>query len=622
MLNIEEVLIKIIHVIDINMKDIGLKQTLQKERFITHEESNQKYKEHINSIFDALELDKTNKELRKIFEELIFLYLSIRSDIVPNSHQDNEKKINWILLKRLVIPYLAFSFANLDIDYDQRIDKNMPGGVFWYLPDIDDLNDIKMPIQFLMDWLLDLYGRGLDSLCNEIDEESLVDQAYSSINTLKPWKYHGILPDKDTLELYLNKDLEYTGVFEPKNEKDINKTFHDAIFFVKEKKSLSIEELKKEIPYHGLVDQVFNKQSNLRDDDKKVFIDLIKDRWSRPEKNDLINKFLIARGVQGLYRGLKKYFGFKASNDLESNKILQLIHLYKFLYNSQMEFMKRSSINHLYYEFVEPFKLSINETISTIGGDITIELTNPNVEKWTLEDIYLLKVYVFLEFKDERIEKAIKETEVFNEYFHKNFNDIDSKVKNYQSLHSEIFSEELKTEKSFQVLMNLYRLNSHDYCKAEKICFQMSNIAKGINEEFQAKMSFLALYSNVHISENKFMYSKTKELLDWIDSDASIDNLIEHEQNKKEVILAHAFFYLKSKDFDISLDYFDNYFKLYVLKKKKENIMNLAVNLAAYCAYTIKDNKKLKQYNRYLRTQNLKVFETKQSLHLLPIFYK
>ena len=132
MLNQEEVLIKLMQLLDIDLQDIKLKQTREKQRFITQEESNEKYQEHLELIFDALNLDKKNKELFVILQDLLFIYNSIYQKLSSYVTKNNIKKINWILLKRLVVPFLAYRFANLDEDYNKRIDKNMPGGIFWY----------------------------------------------------------------------------------------------------------------------------------------------------------------------------------------------------------------------------------------------------------------------------------------------------------------------------------------------------------------------------------------------------------------------------------------------------------------------------------------------------------
>ncbi|WP_252970679.1 hypothetical protein [Aliarcobacter cryaerophilus] len=81
MLNLEELLIKIIQILDFDIKDIQLKQTLQKRRFYTHEIKEQKYREHLALIFEKLNIDTQNEKLIDIFIDLINLYLPIYNKI-------------------------------------------------------------------------------------------------------------------------------------------------------------------------------------------------------------------------------------------------------------------------------------------------------------------------------------------------------------------------------------------------------------------------------------------------------------------------------------------------------------------------------------------------------------
>ncbi len=352
----------------------------------------------------------------------------------------------------------------------------MPGGIFWYLPNTENPNDIKMPIEYLMNWWLDLYGKGLDSLCNEIDENSSEAQAFSSKDILKPWKYKGVIPDSKSLKLYLSKDLNYTGIFQSIDTIAIQPIYKDAKNFIQETKNLPLEKLKKELPYHWLLDEVFSS-NEVEVANKKNFIQFVKERWSKPSKKSLITKFLVARAVQDTYNRLIKYFDFQVSNDIEENKILQLVYQYNVLYNLEMERSKGRSIDNpllhtLDYEMIQPFYNPIDEIISTITGDITIELTNPNSKEDILEDNYLLKMIIFLTQKDHRLEKASEDAEAFHNYFHKKFDDIDKKIKYYQVLNNETFLSELSKEENFQLLMNLFSLTqSENYFKAEKVCF-------------------------------------------------------------------------------------------------------------------------------------------------------
>ncbi|MFY4803733.1 hypothetical protein ACOTWC_06615 [Aliarcobacter butzleri] len=123
MLNTQEILIKIIQLLDFDMKEIKLKQSSEKNRFFTNEESFDKYSEHINLIFEKLSIEDKNIELVNIFTNLLFLYNNLYVKLFPYSSSHSDKKVNWIILKRLVIPYLALRFATLDSDYKNRIDK-------------------------------------------------------------------------------------------------------------------------------------------------------------------------------------------------------------------------------------------------------------------------------------------------------------------------------------------------------------------------------------------------------------------------------------------------------------------------------------------------------------------
>ncbi len=613
MLNQEEVLIKLMQLLDIDLNEIKLKQTSEKQRFITQEESNKKYQEHLELIFDALKLDKKNEELFVIFQDLLFIYNSIYQKLLSYVTKNNIEKINWILLKRLVVPFLAYRFANLDANYNKRIDKNMPGGIFWYLPNIDDPKNIKMPIQFLMDWWLDLYGKGLDSLCNEIDTYSSESDAFSSKNILKEWKYQKVTPTSKSLKQYLRKKLKYTGIFNPTKTVEIHRVYLEALNFVRGTKKLSLEELKKELPNQTLLREIYSER-HIKVANKKEFIKYVNERWSKPGRRGLITKFLIARAVQDLYRRLIDYFEFYDSNDIEENKVLQLVYQYIILYNMEMarsqNKLNTNDISYpLYYEMMQPFYSPINDIIDTIGGDITIELVNLKYKENVLEDNHLLKMNVFVTQQDDRLRKIENDIKDHFDYFHKKFDDIDEKTKHYD------FST-LTNEEDFELLLNLYRLSkTQDYLKAEKICFQMANIAKDKNQEIHAISNYLGIYCDVSESSNKSKYNEAKALLE------QLILLLKDEYDEKKVFLLKANFHFKANEFNESLKYYDQFFTLYIDKQKKEAFSHRVVYLAVYIADSIKDEEKFKKYNKYLKKHELAVFQTKQSLPFPIYFY-
>lgn len=333
MLNIEELLIKIIQILDFDMKDVKLKHLSQKRRFYTHEVEDKKYRELIDLIFKKLNIDTQNEKLIDIFIDLINLYLPIYNKINLTRFIATQEKINWIILKRLVIPYLAKRFSFLDYDYNLRIDKGLSGGKFWYFPDITEYPKVKLPMEYVITWWLDLYGKGLDKLCEELDNKNHNEKKpFESKNTIKQWIKKSI-PDRKSIEEYCTIPLSYKEIFEVDENDSIDIQFEKACDFIINVKKLSIDNLKHEIPYNSLVDKIFVEKKSISDTNKKEFVKFIAERWAKPTVEKLINSFIIARSSQTIYKELLKYFSFKDSNDIEENKLLQLVYLYSFRLN-------------------------------------------------------------------------------------------------------------------------------------------------------------------------------------------------------------------------------------------------------------------------------------------------
>jgi len=609
MLNREEILIKLMQILDFDMNDIKLKQSAEKKRFITFEESPEKTKEHIELIFKTLNLDEANSKLIDVFGDLIYLYENIESQLLFRLDKSYEKKLNWILLKRLVIPYLAYRFANIDVEYDERIDKGMSGGVFWYLPDLRDYNYIKMPIETLMKWWLDLYGKGLDSLCNEIDKESKENQAFKSKDILKPWLYKNVLPDRKSLELYLSENINYTGVFEKNATNRVSVEFERAKNFI-EKKGLTAQTLNDEIPEKTLVGKILeNKQSILK---KEKFIQLVSDRWQEPNKKSLISKFVIARAVQDVYGKLVKYFDINNdSMKVEENKVLQLIYQYGLLYN--LEITKDKGSN----EYLSPFYSNdFNTIITTIHSDINIELQNPSVEKYELEEAYLIMANYAKEIDNYKLfEKSVKNYENFHKYFMEQSDNYEMQIAEYKKLNDSDFLLKLQRENNFDQLWYLfhsYKLKEYD--KEEKICFQISKVAKNREQNIKVLSLFLTKYTDIVINNNINQYMITKNLIDMY---LKLSNEI-----SSEFLMFQIFFYFKSKEFEESLKFCDKYFNEFIENKNKEEIHNSIVFLAAYCADSLGDDKKLKKYNKYLKKFYSVEFENQKSLPFPIYFYE
>jgi hypothetical protein len=627
MLNTEEILIKLMQLLDFDMKEIKLKQSSEKKRFSTNEESFDKYSEHINLIFKKLSIEDKNSELVNIFTDLLFLYNNLYVKLFPLSSSYSDKKLNWIILKRLVIPYLALRFATLDSDYGTRIDKNLSGGRFWYLPNVTEYNKLKLPMEYLMNWWIDLYGKSLDKLCIELDEKSLNEERpIESKNTIKQWR-KGALPDKKSIEEYCSIELNYYGVFIP-NEKDkINQKFQSAIEFVTNKKKISIENLKHEIPYSSLVDKIFITKENITKEEKLNFITFIKERWAIPSCDKLIKVFFIGRSIQDLYKRLVKYFDFKNVADIEDNKLVQLVHHYQFLYNRQIErishvkrYNEAEDVFGYEYEYLGVFNAPFEKIIETLYSDITVEFSNPNYNVSELEDIYQSKFILFGQNKDERIKNCILELQKHIEYFHEKFDDVDDKLKQYQKMSRNEKLEIIKNEKSFECLYNLFfcYVNT-DYELAKTITVQMSKVANTEDNKQISMSCYLTLYTNIFVSENKHKYLESKHLCDMYKKMLIDSNRYEIKEN--EYLMCKASFHLKAKEFDKSLIYWDEYYEKYVKNQKKLDKSIALIKIAAYCAYETGNTKLLNKYNNYFVKIGLPEFKSPESLGFPICFY-
>ena len=627
MLNTEEILIKIMQLLDFDMKEIKLKQSSEKNRFFTKEESFDKYSEHINLIFKKLSIEDKNSKLVNIFTDLLFLYNNLYIKLFPLSSQYSDKKLNWIILKRLVIPYLASRFATLDSDYENRIDKNLSGGKFWYLPDVTEYNKLKLPIEYLINWWIDLYGKSLDKLCIELDEKNPNEnRSNESINTIKQWR-KGTLPDKKSLEEHCSIELNYHGVFIPNEIDTINQKFQNAIEFIKNKKKISIKNLKHEIPYSSLVDKIFTSKENITEEEKLNFITFIKERWAIPSCDKLIKVFFIGRSVQDLYKRLIKYFIFENVADIEKNKLVQLVHHYQFLYNRQIErksyakkYNEKEDVFGYEYEYLGVFNAPFEKIIETLYSDITVEFSNPEFQIFELEDIYQSKFILFGQNRDKRIKDCMFELQKHIEYFHKKFDDIDYKLKEYQNLPRSKQLENIKNEKSFECLCNLFQINvNHDYELAETITLQMSKIAINEDNKQISISSYLTLYTNVFISGNANKYQETKHLCDIYKQ--MILNSNRYEVKENEYLMCKASFHFKAKEFDKSLIYWDEYYEKYIKNQKKLYETIFLIKLATYCAYETGNIKLLNKYNNYFAKIGLPEFKSPESLGFTIYFY-
>lgn len=333
MLNLKQLLVKAAQYFDMNLKELLIKESIQKVRFKTEENSDEKYYKIVDGIFEKIYKLNINKDIEAILYDLMDYYLDIYVALDNKLEGKKDREVNLLVLEKFIIPFLAVRMAEYSI---KQADIGPLSDKFWYLPIIDSKGKIKSPINTIMVWLMELYGK--------TNTEFYEDGPSSiSMSTLKSWKNTLVLPDSELIEQVVNFDYKYSGCFLLNLNDSIENQFKLAVEFNRDK-YISIEQLKLEVPNtNNFLDRL--KSNLLTNEEKKLFISYIATRWSNPPKKLLNDVFMIARASQAAYKELCKYFNVKAS-DIHGNKPLELIKQYKRVFNSFIAIKNKRDIEH------------------------------------------------------------------------------------------------------------------------------------------------------------------------------------------------------------------------------------------------------------------------------------
>ena len=252
----------------------------------------------------------------------------------------DQKQINWMLLTHFLVPGLARFSAFQAIQ--TPFDKGMPGGYFWYLPEVIESDGDKkliLPVTQVIDWLTDILGTDVGNVANQsldIDIQNLKRSLYNwknGINTIRYSSIYEYFPD--------GLSLDFEGSFTLDETASIDKQFNQALTFIK-KKGLNAQKLKFELPLsEELLTDIL--QGNVNEEEKVRLIECLLDRYSAPTLDVIRQRLVVACVVQDIYHRLVKSLCpdvDKHCVDTFKNKILQLFALYKGIYNLTVEAWK------------------------------------------------------------------------------------------------------------------------------------------------------------------------------------------------------------------------------------------------------------------------------------------
>lgn len=330
-------------------------QTKKKEKFAALRGSlashNAMGVEVLDAIFDGLGMDpQARLDALSNFEEFGNSYKEL--ELNTWSFDADLREITWMLLGYFLVPGLArhVAFWNLA----SPLDTGMPGGRFWYLPEIRELDgvpSIYMPVAQVVDWLLDLLGMPLEEFAGnrglstgdseDRDSEKVLRSLYNwrKETNPNPGSFAKYFPD--------NMTVPFRGTFDLDSKISLGKQFDAALDFVK-RKNLTAEKLRIEIPMtqEGRLEAILAGTDDAKE--RAEFVARLADRYAAPSSLTIRQRLVIARMVQDGYVRLLKFVcpGVgRLCADPQQNKLLQLFSIYKLVYNTTIDAWRFS--NHL-----------------------------------------------------------------------------------------------------------------------------------------------------------------------------------------------------------------------------------------------------------------------------------
>jgi hypothetical protein len=314
--------------------------TVQKNKFATGKISISKQSEMMKTVLSSIfeKLDVHPKSFDTIWQSLTNIANAYKGlELKTWTFNADQKKINWMLLTHFLVPGLARFSAFQAIE--TPFDKGMPGGRFWYLPElVESDNDKKLilPVPQVIDWLADLLGTDVEKVANhsqDIDIQNLRRSLYNwknGANTIRYSSIYEYFPEGLT--------LDFKGAFILDERVSLEEQFNQALAFIKNK-NLNAQKLKFELPLsEEILTDILHGKAN--EEEKTKLIKCLLERYSQPSIEIIRQRFVVASMVQDIYHRLVKSLCpdvDKHCIDPKKNKVLQLFALYKVVYNLTVE---------------------------------------------------------------------------------------------------------------------------------------------------------------------------------------------------------------------------------------------------------------------------------------------
>lgn len=245
------------------------------------------------------------------------------------------QQVLWHLLAYDYVPALARRLAFwtlVGVEHDRPIDAGMPGGKFWFLPDMSTADRATLPMKHVLDWLLDLLGA--DSHTRAFATEENAD---SLVRKLQNWRLNGTVPKsaKEIADTFPDSlVLNFKGALLLDVQQDLEHCFEQTCLFV-QSKGLTTEALQHEIPRSKTeLEVILSGQADA--DETKRFVTLMARRYAAPSMALIRQRLLVGRMMQDGYLRLMKFLcpGVEpTSTNPAENKLIQLLGLFQTVYD-------------------------------------------------------------------------------------------------------------------------------------------------------------------------------------------------------------------------------------------------------------------------------------------------